>query len=247
MSLTVVEILGRSTEGRTRPYICRCDDGDVYFVKGRSATRQGLVSELICGKLATALGLPVAKNGIATVPLELMESDLSGWLSDLGPGEVFVSRRVNAVEMTDVHRHQVPKSLRRDVLAFDWWVHNGDRTLTATGGNPNLLWNPEGEQGSLVVIDHNLAFDPSFSATNFVQLHVFSDDIPSMFSDFLARAAYTQRFVDALSAWDEICDTIPAAWGFIDDEQTIPFMFPKDSFRSVLDEVLTEDFWYLPK
>lgn len=247
MPLTVVEVLGRSTEGRTRPYICRCDDGEVYFVKGRSATRHGLIAELICAGLAKHFGLPIAPTDIATVPTELIESDLTGWLVELGPGEVFASRRVNAVDLTEVHRNEVPRSVRRDVLAFDWWVNNGDRTLTAAGGNPNLMWNPSGPEGTLVVIDHNLAFDPDFSKKNFVQLHVFAEDIPKMFSDFIVRAGYEQRFAEVLGGLDEICDTIPVAWEYIDVEQTLPTLFAKDNIRAVLDRAFTEDFWYLPK
>lgn len=45
MSLTVVEVLERSKQGRTEPYICRCDDGEVYFVKGQSATRPVLIPD----------------------------------------------------------------------------------------------------------------------------------------------------------------------------------------------------------
>ena len=52
MSLTIVEVLGRSSQGRTEPYVCRGDDGEVYFVKGRSATRPGLISEWLCARLA---------------------------------------------------------------------------------------------------------------------------------------------------------------------------------------------------
>lgn len=164
MSLTIVEVLGRSSQGRTEPYVCRGDDGEVYFVKGRSATRPGLIAEWLCARLAEHFGLPLPPYSIATVPEELIEADLTGWLHDLGVGEVFASQRINAVELTEVHRELVPAAVRRDVIAFDWWVRNGDRNLTVAGGNPNLLWNPEGE-GSLVVIDHNLAFDPDFWRT----------------------------------------------------------------------------------
>ena len=45
MSLVIVEVIERSIQGRTEPYICRGDDGEVYFVKGRSATRRGLINE----------------------------------------------------------------------------------------------------------------------------------------------------------------------------------------------------------
>jgi hypothetical protein len=186
MSLTVVEVLERSKQGRTEPYICRCDDGVVYFVKGRSATRFGLIAEWLCAQLGEAFGLPIAPYAIAMVPEELIEADLTGWLGKLGEGEVFASERIGAVELTETHRELVSQKLRQDVIAFDWWVHNGDRNMTPKGGNPNLLWNPKAE-GSLVVIDHNLAFDSEFSASDFLKLHVFADDIPGMFSDFLLR------------------------------------------------------------
>ena len=79
MTLAVTEVLGRSEQGRTHPYICRCDDGEVYFVKGRSATRRGLINEWLCGHLAQALDLPIAPFDLAHVPQELMNADLSGW------------------------------------------------------------------------------------------------------------------------------------------------------------------------
>ena len=68
MGLTVVEVLERSKQGRTEPYLCRCDDDAVYFVKGPRATRRGLVAEWVCARLATELGLPIAPYAIAEVP-----------------------------------------------------------------------------------------------------------------------------------------------------------------------------------
>lgn len=245
MSLTIVEVLERSKQGRTEPYICRCDDGEVYFVKGRSATRPELIAEWLCARLGEAFGLPIAPYAIAIVPEELIEADLTGWLGDLGDGEVFASQRVGAVELTEIHRELVPQDLRRDVIAFDWWVHNDDRNMTPKGGNPNLLWNPEGE-GSLVVIDHNLAFDPEFSSSEFLKLHVFADDIPCMFSDFMLRDEYAARFAAVLGNWDEICDTMPAAWRFIDPERTIPVTFSIPDIKALLDRALTDTFWNLP-
>ena len=78
MTLEIVEIIGRSEQGFTRPYICRCGDGDVYFVKGRSATRRGLVNEWLCANLAQAFGLPIAPFALAEVPQELIE-----WLTTI--------------------------------------------------------------------------------------------------------------------------------------------------------------------
>ncbi|MBI5792994.1 MAG: hypothetical protein HZA63_16120 [Rhodocyclales bacterium] len=245
MNLTIVEVLGRSTEGRTQPYICRGDDGEVYFVKGRSANRAGLIAEWLCAQLAERFGLPLPAYAIATVPEELIEADLTGWLHDLGAGEVFASQRVNAVDLTEIHRELVSESLRRDVIAFDWWVRNGDRNLTAKGGNPNLLWNPEGD-GSLVVIDHNLAFDADFSTDDFLKVHVFADDIRTMFSDFRMRAAYVERFHAALGIWTEACDNVPESWGFVDPERTIPVGFSLTETKALLDRAFSETFWQLP-
>ena len=91
MTLKVVEIIGRSEQGFTKPYICRCDDGEVYFVKGRSATRRGLINEWLCANLAEAFGLPIAPFALAEVPQELIEADLTGWLKGLGAGAVFAA------------------------------------------------------------------------------------------------------------------------------------------------------------
>jgi hypothetical protein len=217
----------------------------VYFVKGRSATRPGLIGEWLCAKLGEPFGLPLAESAIATVPQELLDADLTGWLADLGPGEVFASRRVNAVNMTETIRELVPVAQRHDVVAFDWWVHNADRTLTAKGGNANLLWNPSND-GHLVVIDHNLAFDPAFSAEAFCSLHAFAENIPAMFSDFLLRDAYVARFKAALEGWDEYCATLPASWSFIDPEQTIPVNFPFAAVKALLGRAFTNTFWQLP-
>lgn len=245
MSLTIVEVIDRSKQGRTEPYLCIGDDREVYFVKGRSATRRGLIAEWLCARLGERFGLPIAPYAIATVPDELIEADPTGWLRDLGTGAVFASRRINAVELTDVHRELVPQTLRRDVTAFDWWIQNGDRTLTAMGGNPNLLWNPA-DAGSLVVIDHNLAFDPEFSARDFVDLHVFSDDIPLMFSDIFVRNTYSARFEEALGIWEESCHNLPESWRYIDTERLIPAEFPFAEIKKLLNRAFTDTFWSLP-
>ncbi|HVK54152.1 MAG TPA: HipA family kinase [Burkholderiales bacterium] len=246
MSLIIVEVLERSIQGRTQPYVCRGDDGEVYFVKGAaSATSMGLIAEWLCASLANSFGLPIAPYTIATVPDELIEADLKGWLKDLGAGKVFASRRVEAVELTEVHRDLISEAQRRDVLVFDWWVRNCDRNLTDKGGNPNLLWNPRND-GSLVVIDHNLAFDPGFSAADFVQLHVFSSEISNLFSDFLAREAYVERMTEALGIWPQACDNVPESWLFVDAEQTIPINFSLTDIKEQLNKASSESFWELP-
>lgn len=260
MTLTVVEVIGRSQQGRTEPYICRCNDGEVYFIKGRGAGRRSLVFEWLCGHLAQAFGLPIAPFAIATVPNELIESDWNGWLRDLGPGLVFASQRVLANELTHVQVNDVPQAQRRDVLLFDWWVRNGDRCLTEHGGNVNLLWNPapvalppanlnvepaDGHPG-LVVIDHNLAFDADFSPQIFCETHVFAADFSGVFGDFLLRQSYSERFAQTMAVWQWACDNLPEAWGFVDLEQTVRVNHSLDQLQAILSAAQTPGFWTLP-
>lgn len=256
MSLTIIEIMGRSQQGRTQPYICRCDDGGVYFVKGRTATRKGLINEWLCANLAQAFGLPIAPFSIATVPYELVEADTAGFLRDLGAGAVFASQRVDGAELTHSQVEHVPSAVQNDVLMFDWWVRNQDRCLTEHGGNVNLLWlysrqpdltssNPQGS--GLKVFDHNLAFDGDFSKTHFCNGHVFSTKIPEIFSNFVTRRFYSERYAAALSrVWDSACGKLPHEWHYIDDEQTVLTNFPFEQIKQSLDAANHPDFWNLP-
>jgi hypothetical protein len=245
MPLAVTEILGRSSEGRTQPYICRCNDDEVYFVKGKSATRFGLINEWIGARLCSALQLPIAPYAVVMVPDELIEADLTGRYDELGPGPAFASRRINATSLTRARFRTIPQQLRRDVLMFDWWVHNGDRNLTELGGNPNLLWAND-QPTRLTMIDHNLAFDPDFNCLDFLKFHVFSEELIALFSDFLLRESYSARFNQAFQSWDDICDTLPSEWFFMDAEKTLPVNYPFDAVKKLLERASSEAFWRLP-
>ena len=45
MAIQIVEIIGRSIQGITNPFICKCEDGQIYFVKGNGAGKQSLIAE----------------------------------------------------------------------------------------------------------------------------------------------------------------------------------------------------------
>lgn len=257
MNVRVVEVMERAAQGMTKPYICRCDDGEVYFVKGAGAGRRSLINELLCGHLAQSFGLPIAPFCIAEVPEELIEADPNGWLRDLGVGAVFASRKVLAQELTVAQMPHIDVERRHDVLMFDWWVRNGDRCLTEHGGNVNLLWQPRAEvldedgerivSGQMTVIDHNLAFEDAFSPEDFCTLHVFSEDLPNLFSDYLRRDTYEARFRKTLQdTWQIACDNVPSTWNFIDPEQVVPTNYPFAHVKAILDSALTSTFWTLP-
>ncbi len=80
----IVEIAGRSEQGMTRPFICRGDDGNAYFVKGIEAGRRSQVCEWIAGMLALELDLPIAPFEIVDVPEELVAASLD--YRELGAG-----------------------------------------------------------------------------------------------------------------------------------------------------------------
>ncbi|UJJ55056.1 hypothetical protein LRK53_01215 [Rhodanobacter thiooxydans] len=116
--LQIVEILERSEQGVTRPFLCRCNDDQLYYVKGQGAGRRSLLCEWFAGHLAQALGLPLPPFAIVQAPRELVELHPEG--SDLGARPAFGSRVVaHTQELTVSHLHDVPMPLQRDVLVFD--------------------------------------------------------------------------------------------------------------------------------
>ena len=73
--IQIIEILGRSEQGMTRPFICRGEDNNIYFVKGVGAGRRSQVCEWLAGNLALELGLPIAPFRIVDVPFALAENN----------------------------------------------------------------------------------------------------------------------------------------------------------------------------
>ena len=47
MAIQIVEILDRSIQGITRPFYCRSEDGQAYFVKGHGAGKRSLIAEYV--------------------------------------------------------------------------------------------------------------------------------------------------------------------------------------------------------
>lgn len=246
--VTVNEVLGRAVQGRTQPFICRCDDGFTYYVKGRSAGRAGLVSELICARLAELIELPVPDTIIAVVPDELIAGSHEAGLrlDDLGAGPCFGSRLVQAVEFTMAHQERLSleaEAMCAGIVVFDWWVRNEDRTLTSKGGNVNLLWRVEDE--GVAVIDHNLAFDQGFDPERFLETHVFADHLRGVAGDFEWRQAWKEILEGILPEWDTICASIPEEWQYIDPEQTIPANLNLEAHRQQLERCKEVSFWTL--
>lgn len=241
MSIEIVEILGRSTQGVTQPFICRGEDQEIYYVKGRGAGRRSQITEWIVGNLAHRAGLPIPPFEVVEVPEELILFGNRDDLQELGAGPAFGSRKLEVTEFFFSQVKRVDEELRCLVLAFDWWVRNGDRTLSRVGGNPNLFWNVSSD--ALVVLDHNQAFDAEFSPKQFLELHAFSGMVPSLFEDWERQQRFSGIFSEALNSWNEICDTIPQQWWFTDEEQTVPATFDRALEHQQLLRCQSENFW----
>jgi hypothetical protein len=128
-------LLGRSTQGITRPFRCRGANGTLYYVKGRNCDRRGLICEWLGSYLARAFGLPVAPFNVVEISPTLLEA-CPPELREIGDGYGFGSQAADVpLELTWGGRRNVPNHVRRDLLVYDYWVRNADRTLTPVGGN----------------------------------------------------------------------------------------------------------------
>ncbi|MCH9638622.1 MAG: hypothetical protein K0U40_03910 [Betaproteobacteria bacterium] len=242
MAVEIVEVIRRSEQGKTLPFICRGSDSNTYFVKGKYAGRRSQICEWIAGRLAMLIGLPIAPFTFVEVPEELLDIDFGLELKDLGAGLAFGSQQNRKVtELTFTGIKQVPDHLQQDVLVFDWWVRNADRSLGESGGNPNLFWEPGKEE--LVVIDHNLAFDYSINREKLIDNHIFRNQLQQLSGDFYRRSEYNEKLTKALQAWPQILKEIPQSWWYFDDEMTVPVDFDVDRAYALLKEFKHDDFW----
>lgn len=230
--LQITEIVRRLDQGVTRPFLVRAEDDLLYVAKGRETTQRGLIAEWICAHLAREIGLSIPEFTLLNVPLELTEA-LGADGSALGAGLVFGSQQAGSVQefaVTQVKR--IAADERRKLLAFDWWIENADRSLTPHGGNPNLLWRAA--EGRLLVIDHNLAFDPDFDDASYFETHVFRDDADGLFGDLVCRAETSAMLAGALGCFDAAVASLPPAWHWIDSAQTLPVQVDLNSIKTRL-------------
>lgn len=237
MPLTIVEIIKQAEQGLSSPFLCRGEDGEQYYVKGRASGRTSLWAEWLAGHLGRAFGLPIPHFCVAQIPAALIR-ECPPELRSLGSGPAFASHEAAHVQWLETAAaSRVSQTLQRDILVFDWWLHNADRTL----GNPNLLWHPD--QETVVVIDHNQAFDVTFSVAEFWAHHLFAAQRDGVFADLAEQARYSERLTAALSVWQEACDNVPPEWFWENDEQDIPTAFDSLAAQTLATRCSTPDFW----
>lgn len=231
--LDIVEIVGPSEQGKSKPYLCRGEDERLYYLKGQNATSSARCREWIVGNLAKAFGLPVPPFCLVKVSSELLVETRPEW-RNIGAGIAFASSKQYGCQWFEhSFADSVAQQLRRDLVMFDWWVRNQDREAN----NTNLLW--ESNSKSLLVIDFDAAFDASFFPTFFHNYHVFSGDWKDVSDDCLLRADYEERFSQALAVLEEACDNLPLEW--IKGGESSDGELSLNEVRTVLGRCATKD------
>ncbi len=196
-------------QGQTGPYLCVGDDNNQYIVKGPNTTYQGLIHEWVCGKLGKRIGLPIPDFEIAYVDGSLLEFGHY----ELREGEWFGSKYQENIQDVPYQKlGDLDVAGLKLLFLFDYWIKNGDRNLTASGGNPNLFICSD--MTSFIVLDHNLAFDSEYNDTfhRIKKLHVGSSAWFSGPRDLLAQNAYEQQLEECFDGLDSILASIPEEW-----------------------------------
>jgi len=207
--LEVTEILRVTEGGMTQPFLCQLSDGQLYVVKGKGATIRGLVCEAAAGLLGQAFGLPIPPFAFASIGTDILRHDRDA-MASLGVGCGFASKyqsNIYTVAQPDIRN--ISLELLSKVYLFDYWIKNEDRTGTEFGGNSNLFINVS--DSSLIVLDHNLAFDPNYNAEDAKRYHICRE---AWFRDprWTTREALVAEMEKALKEVKDWATLLPSDW-----------------------------------
>ena len=254
--IQITEVLTRSEQGATRPFLCRGENGRLYYVKGCYAGLRSLCCEWVAGRLARDFGLATPDQAMVEISGKLIRGSDRSDIRDLGEGLAFGSARVEgARELAWEEVPEVDAEVRARILLLDWWVRNEDRTLSSRGGNPNLLvtsarvppdnalealrnWFPK-----IWTFDFNLAFDPHFQESRFWENHVFAADRTLWTADFRDRMGAQMALLCAKLPY--IMAELPAEWLHMEGDENLPVQLDPGEVRDVLRRPLhqSSQFW----
>ena len=155
-----------------------------------------------------------------------------------------------------------PEETMALLLLLDLWLQNEDRSLSALGGNPNLLvapipplpdddpegalWKDQPRREMLWAYDFNLAFDPDFERGRFFGAHVFGETLKQWPPGF--RERMEPRLRAALGSFDAIFAELSLEWLHVDGDENLPVQLDRETVRSKLELPFNEPetFWRLP-
>ncbi|UAL42157.1 hypothetical protein K8B83_14870 [Shewanella inventionis] len=208
MAIEITQVIRRMEQGFTQPYICGCSDGAKYVVKGSNTTGNQLAIELICAFLSKNFGLPLPDFALIRVPQEIIDS---GAFPGLDIEWCFGSKLIDSLtEMLFTQIKKIDKQVMLDLYIFDYWISNPDRSLTKHGGNPNAFYDIS--KSSLIIFDHNLAFDEQFSVGTHKELHLASTVWNCEQTRIDDKPMYSERFAIIMDNWQHIIEQVPSEW-----------------------------------
>ena len=222
--INAVAIIRVSEQGMTHPFICKGEDGNVYYCKGNHTGIKALRCEWMCANIAKILGLPIPDFTIMEVSLDLFDAwqnarrDCIDQFVTQENNFVFASKKIrNVNDVQDANGLQ--KFLNRAemarILMFDKLIRNVDR---ADFNSNILITNGESER-VCYIIDHNMAFDPDFEIKEFMSCHVLRDYYSGI--DDATKNDFLQRVRDLVttSFLDDMWNRMPEVWqdGIYDD------------------------------
>lgn len=266
-SITISEIIGRSEQGMTRPFICAASFCEIFYVKGTYAGKNSLCCEWVANRLAGLmnpggmLGLP--SFAIGEVPEGLIKGSARADSAELGAGKVFASREIGeGQELTWSAAQGWLDETMAQLLLLDLWLQNEDRSLSELGGNPNLLvtqipdlppdnseealWVEQARRQRLWAYDFNLAFDEDFDRERFFNTHVFGGLLRQWPQGFRERMEPILK--DALEEVPTIFSELPPEWLHLDGDDSLAVQLDAERVVTVLKLPFEnpELFWKLP-
>lgn len=206
----LTEILDRAENGVSAPFICRCSDGDVYYVKSlETIGYDAICSELIAACIASDWGLPIPCCRFIRIDPNLLSYCVRSDAMCLKTSPAWGVQEVQFVTTyTENQRKYLDDELCQKIILFDWFIKNEDRM----GGNPNLLWNFADRM--LTIIDHGNAFDMGFDVNLFRKEHVFRGD-----KDKIHKKLFEKLIKKSILQLDGYFSLLPEEWkdeNFID-------------------------------
>jgi hypothetical protein len=199
---------------------------------------------------------------MAEVPAALIQGSARKDARDLGLGLVFASLRLEGCqELTWSAAQGWPEETMALLLLLDLWLQNEDRSLSALGGNPNLmveqipplpdddpegaLWKDQLRREMLWAYYFNLAFDENFNRERFFGAHVFGEALRQWPTGFRERMELRLRA--ALDEVQAIFAELPLEWLHLDGDDSLPVQLDVESVISALELPFTEPatFWKL--
>jgi hypothetical protein len=228
----IKEIIGALKEGATDPLLCRAEDDRKYAVKHRGCGRDALIKEWIAGRIGRELDLPIPEIEMLTLAPSQAQYVAIDNADNLAACPAFGSCFVEStIAFSPALNTRVSEARRAEILLFDWWVRNGDRT----DGNPNLLWDAAAH--ALWVIDHNLAFDVAEEPDDFWRHHIFREAYRTWDRPFRGLMEPKMR---------TIIGNLPGLWHELPDEWTIDCNTTYDTVDRILRRHEDAAFWNLP-